>query len=220
MRGNRLSGCVPSAIEDVIDDHGEDPLIPLQQFELPFCSDLPLTDVSGSVHAGDVESLYRDGVFKRTECGPRQFCPADPVLRRDLAVWLLRVLDGNDPADAGSAGRVDPFPGTWWAIHAARLEQRGIEVGCTIGHLVAPRCPDRWLTRSEAARLLVRAFGLGSAAPQGFADTVGDPHAADIDALFAAGVTVGCATEPLRFCPDRRLTRGELAAFLNRARDN
>lgn len=105
-------------------------------------------------------------------------------------------------------------------MRAARLAQRGIEEGCTIGHLVAPRCPDPWLTRSEAAPLLVRAFSLEPAAPQGFADTAGNPYAADIDALFAAGVTVGCAADPLRFCPDRLLTRGELAAFLNRARSN
>ena len=106
VRGNRLSGCVPSSIEDVVEDYGEDRLIPLQQFELPMCSDLSLTDVLGSVHADNVEALYRDGVFKRTECGPRQFCHEEPVKRWEAAVWLVRVLDGKDPSDAGSAGWV------------------------------------------------------------------------------------------------------------------
>jgi hypothetical protein len=39
---------------------------------------------------------------------------------------------------------------------------------------------------------------------------------ADIDAIADAGVTTGCATNPSRYCPDRFVTRGEMAAFLNR----
>ena len=220
VRGNRLSGCVPSSIEDVVEDYGEDRLIPLQQFELPMCSDLPLTDVLGSVHADNVEALYRDGVFKRTECGPRQFCLDQPVKRWEAAVWLVRVLDGKDPSDAGSAGWVDAFSGTWWAVHVARLDALGVEVGCVFGHVVPARCPDPWLTRAEAARTIGQAFGLEAAAPAGFEDTAGQKYAADIDALFAAGVTVGCVTEPLQYCPDRLVTRGHMAAFLNRARGN
>jgi hypothetical protein len=39
-----------------------------------------------------------------------------------------------------------------------------------------------------------------------------------IDALYAAGVTSGCSTDPLRYCPDAPVTRAEMAAFLLRAR--
>ena len=37
------------------------------------------------------------------------------------------------------------------------------------------------------------------------------------DALYEMGVTYGCRAEPLRFCPDRAVTRGQLAALLSRA---
>ena len=42
-------------------------------------------------------------------------------------------------------------------------------------------------------------------------------HAAAIDALYAAGITTGCATEPLRYCPDQPVTRAPMATFLTRA---
>ena len=55
-------------------------------------------------------------------------------------------------------------------------------------------------------------------APAGFTDVDPDSsHAAGIDALAAAGITVGCATEPLRYCPHSPVTRAQMATFLTRA---
>ncbi|MCH7846544.1 MAG: S-layer homology domain-containing protein, partial [Acidobacteria bacterium] len=78
--------------------------------------------------------------------------------------------------------------------------------------------PTRPLTRAELASLFVRAFVLPPAAPAGFGDTAGNEHAANIDALAAAGITKGC-NPPANslFCPDRITTRGEIASFLVRA---
>ena len=42
-------------------------------------------------------------------------------------------------------------------------------------------------------------------------------HAANVDALFEAGITVGCSREPLRYCPNRPVTRAQMASFLIRA---
>ena len=39
----------------------------------------------------------------------------------------------------------------------------------------------------------------------------------DIEALFGAQITVGCSSEPLRFCPDLPVTRAQMATFLTRA---
>ncbi len=59
-----------------------------------------------------------------------------------------------------------------------------------------------------------------AAQPAGFVDVdASSVHAASIGALFAAGVTVGCGAEPLRFCPDRAVSRAEMASFLVRALD-
>ena len=42
-------------------------------------------------------------------------------------------------------------------------------------------------------------------------------HAKNIDALYAAEITTGCGIDPLRFCPDRAVTRAQMAGFLIRA---
>ncbi|HSK96296.1 MAG TPA: S8 family serine peptidase [Euzebyales bacterium] len=48
-----------------------------------------------------------------------------------------------------------------------------------------------------------------------FADIADSVHLANIEALAAAGVTSGCT--PLRYCPSRHVTRGQIATFLDRA---
>ena len=78
-------------------------------------------------------------------------------------------------------------------------------------------CPRRILTRAEAAAFLARALDLPAGPGGRFFDDDGSTHEADIERLAAAGITRGCA--PDRFCPDRPVTRAEMAAFLARALD-
>ena len=74
--------------------------------------------------------------------------------------------------------------------------------------------PNKSVTRGQMAAFLNRALNLKSAPSAKFADTGGHLFEADIDRLYAAGITTGCA--PNKFCPDRLVTRGEMAAFLVR----
>ena len=64
---------------------------------------------------------------------------------------------------------------------------------------------------------LVRAFDIEEAPAAGFSDIEGSVHAGAIDALAASGVTAGCSADPLRYCPDYPVTRGQMASFLVRA---
>lgn len=50
-----------------------------------------------------------------------------------------------------------------------------------------------------------------------FGDDDGSVHEADIETLFATGITVGCSVDPPRYCPDDPITRGQIAAFIFRA---
>lgn len=79
-------------------------------------------------------------------------------------------------------------------------------------------CPDEAVTRGQVASFLVRALDLPPATVANqFVDDDESPHEADIDALVAAGVTRGCnPPDNTMFCPDRMVTRGEMAAFLVR----
>jgi len=98
------------------------------------------------------------------------------------------------------------------------LAYEGITKGCNPP--VNDRyCPVDQLTRGEMAAFLVRAMGYtDDGGGDLFVDDDGSVFEAAIDKLGTAGVTRGC-NPPVndRFCPDRRVTRGELAAFLVRA---
>ena len=176
---------------------------------------------TGSDHAGvrqpNVDALAAAGVFAGTECEDGRFCPGEPIKRWTAAVWLVRVLDGDDPAPAGSTRFSDVDAESWWAPHVERLAELEITVGCRTRPL--RYCPDSPVSRAQMATFLVRAFKLETAvAPAGFVDTARSVHAGHIDALADSGITVGCASEPARYCPDRPVTRAQMASFLNRAR--
>lgn len=81
--------------------------------------------------------------------------------------------------------------------------------GCGSGP--ARFCPQEPVTRGQLAAALVGAFGLGPAASVGYVDTGGNVHEHAIDALAATGAVGPCATDPLRYCPDRTVTRGQAA---------
>jgi hypothetical protein len=66
------------------------------------------------------------------------------------------------------------------------------------------------------ASFLVRAFEIAPSPVNPFNDVAGT-HAADIAALYASGVTTGCSTTPLSYCPASSVLRDQMAAFLHRA---
>lgn len=76
-------------------------------------------------------------------------------------------------------------------------------------------CPGRDMNRAEAAAFLVRALGLPASEVDWFTDDNGITLEADINALAAAGITVGCTSTT--FCPDGLLDRADLAALIARA---
>lgn len=63
------------------------------------------------------------------------------------------------------------------------------------------------------------AAGAAITVPPGgtFFDDDGNIFEPDIEAIAAEGVTKGCNNEQTSFCPDRSVTRGQMAAFLVRA---
>jgi hypothetical protein len=70
------------------------------------------------------------------------------------------------------------------------------------------------------AAFLARAMGLASAPSAGFRDTVGHLFEADIDKIADRGITLGSnPPENDLFSPDDHVTRGQMAAFLVRARE-
>jgi len=181
---------------------------------LPATEEVGFSDVTGGSHAPAINALAERGVFEGTECGDDLFCPGEPIERQVMAVWLVRAL-GDSPAASTSSRFADVKASAWWAPFAEQLAIKSITAGCKTGPLRF--CPDDSVTRGQMATFLVRAFKLAPASAQGFADTSGNTHEANINALAVAGVTAGCKTEPLRFCPRQPVTRAQMATFLHRA---
>ena len=176
----------------------------------------PYTDLADAyVHEDAVRVLVEMGAVEGTGCASDRLCPNEPILRWMMAAWMVRVIDGDDP-DAPSAVRFDDVdPDAWWAGHVERLAELGITKGCAVEP--ARFCGDRPVTRAQMAAFLARAFELGPAATAGFGDTAESLHRADIDSLFKAGITRGCNSDPLLFCPQRHTTKAHMATLLRRA---
>lgn len=166
------------------------------------------------VHQTAVETLAGWGYFEGTECDTDMFCPNDPMKRWVMAVWLVRVL-GHKPLNTDTSQFADVEADEWWSPYTERLAKLEVTAGCKTDPL--SYCPDRSVTRAQMATFLVRAFDLEEAPPAGFVDTEESVHSANIDALAAAGITAGCKTDPLSYCPDKPVTRAQMATFLHRA---
>ena len=125
--------------------------------------------------------------------------------REDLAGYTTLSTRFADVEHLPS--RLRQYPG--------RLQSEGVTAGCRTDPL--RYCPDSPVTRGQMASFLVRAFDLEEASAAGFADVEGSVHTGAIDALAASEVTAGCSADPLLFCPNDPVTRGQMATFLVRA---
>ena len=105
------------------------------------------------------------------------------------------------------------------SVHEGSIEamfESGVTRGCSTDSPLF--CPDDPVTRDQMAAFLTRAFGLSAGDPDKFEDTKESVFAADIGALAAAGISMGCNPPAnTRFCPDDEVDRGQMAAFLARA---
>ncbi|MFG0334619.1 MAG: S-layer homology domain-containing protein, partial [Maioricimonas sp. JB049] len=115
---------------------------------------------------------------------------------------------------------IEPFGdslGSPFVDDITQLVKSGITKGCNPPDNTK-FCPSSPVTRGQMATFLVRALNL-PAASSSFSDVSPTyPHRNDIAALAAAGITKGCnPPDNTKFCPDESVTRGQMAAFLNRA---
>ncbi len=129
------------------------------------------------------------------------------MLRIALAALLVVLPGGRFVDDTGS-------------VHEANIEaiaEAGITVGCN-----PPAndrfCPNQPVTRGAMAAFLDRALDLRDAEHDYFTDDDGSVFNSNIKAIAAAGITVGCnPPDNDRYCPNRAMTRAEMATMLDRA---
>src|SRR5690606_12277126 len=141
------------------------------------------------------------------------FCPDDSITRGQMAAFLNRALDWP-------ASDVDGFEDDGHSVFEGDLnaaKAQDVFRGCN-PPLNTLSCVDDPITRGEMAAVVVRALDLPASDEDAFVDDDLSVFEGDINALAAADVTRGC-NPPANdeFCPDREMTRGEMAAFLFRA---
>lgn len=126
---------------------------------------------------------------------------------------------------SGAALGQEPLPpgGTFvddnGSVHEADIEGLAagdVTRGCDPRQILF--CPERAVSRAEMAAFLTRALGLPAGPDDRFGDDDASIHEDSINAVAAAGITLGC-NPPANtdFCPETPVTRGQMASFLVRA---
>ena len=177
------------------------------------------SDDDSSVHEPNIEIIAARGITVGcSPARPDRYCPNRPVTRAQMMAFLDRALDSSAQVPVGVSLRFSDVPAdAWYRPHLERLAALGVVEPYEDGTFR----PSEPLTRRDMAVFLARAFsGISPAAePAGvFADVPAPaPAAAEVEGVLAAGVTRGCSARPMRYCPDRSVTRAQMASFLARA---
>ena len=131
------------------------------------------------------------------------------------------VPGSSDGSGVAAVGGFDDVGGG--GVHAPAveaLEADGVFEGTECGDGMF--CPGEPILRWVMAVWLIRVLN-AAAAESGetrFSDVdAGEWWAPYLETLADLGVTAGCATGPLRFCPQEAVTRAQMASFLVRAFD-
>ena len=131
-----------------------------------------------------------------------------------MAVWIVRVLDGQDPPPITQTRFNDVDPDGFYAPFVERMAELGVTSGCGDG---SGYCPDATVTRAHMAVFLSRAYDLPEGPDPGFSDVAEDAwFVTAVAKLAASGITSGCG-DGTGFCPARDTTRAQMATFLWRA---
>ncbi len=115
----------------------------------------PFTDISGSIHAPNINALATAGIT--TGCATATYCPEQVVSREQMATFLTRALKltptQHNFSDVGTGTHAQDIG----AIAAA-----GVTTGCGPGLY----CPLNPVTREQMATFIARGFQIDRIYPQ------------------------------------------------------
>lgn len=189
---------------------------------IPVNAELPpggsFIDDDGNSHEPNIEAIAAEGIT--LGCNPPigdRYCPGDPVSRAQMAAFLLRAIGqaANLPSYQGTFPDVPS--GRWYTGYVERLA----ELGITRGYPDGTFRPGGLVTRAEMSLFVLRAIGEDAnvVSYRGvFADVSADAgYGPSTERMYDLGITTGCGTDPLRYCPDANVSRAQMASFIARA---
>ena len=125
----------------------------------PPASGTVFADVPQGAFAADwIEELSALGITGG--CGGGNYCPLAPVTRAQMAVFLLKALEGSTYVPPAATGTIfgDVPQGDFAASWIEELYNRSITGGCHASPLLY--CPDNPNTRGQMAVFLTKTFSL------------------------------------------------------------
>ncbi len=178
-------------------------------------------DEDGSVHQTNTERIAQWQItLGCSAVDPTLFCPSADITRRQMAAFLYRAVSQRWTIQAPARAELsDVADDAWFRTYADWV--------ISVGAFAAPGGvfnPGGVVTRADMAVMMIAAFPHLEAAaePEGlFQDAQdADPSVVRaIEGLYRAGVTRGCSTGPLNYCPGQPVTRAQMASYFVRAID-
>jgi hypothetical protein len=165
-----------------------------------------------------VIAVARNGVT--AGCGGGNYCGTSSVTRAQMAVFLLKAEHGATfvpPSCSGLFADV-ACPGGFAVDWIEQLANESITGGCGGGNY----CPNNAVRRDQMAVFLLKASQGSDYVPPPASGTIfadvgaGAFGAAWIEDLYTRGITGGCLTNPLRYCPNNTNNRQQMAVFITK----
>ena len=135
-----------------------------------------------------------------------------------ISILFLCLL--SNPVFGKELYFADVPPGYWAEDAIYKIYENGITSGCSQNPPMY--CPEDPVTRGQMAVFLERGINGRDYDPPGatgiFDDCPVSHWAADwVEQFYNDGITSGCSTNPLMYCPDNLVTRAQMAVFLLRS---
>ena len=176
-------------------------------------------DEDDSVHQANTERIAQWGItLGCSAADPTLYCPGADITRRQMAAFLYRAVSQRWTIQAPARAELsDVAADAWFRTYADWV--------ISVDAFAAPGGafnPGGVVTRADMAVMMIAAFPHLEAVdePEGLFQDARDADPAvvrAIEGLYRAGVTRGCSTDPLNYCPDQPVTRAQMASYFVRA---
>jgi len=158
-----------------------------------------------------IEEIRLAGLTSGCAENPLRYCPEDPVLRAQMAIFLLKGVGVTPLASDGSHPFTD-IAGHWAETWIEEL----FDTGMTGGYPDGTYRPENQITRAETAVFLLKgkhgnSYSPPAASGGAFTDVSGHWAEAWIEQLAAEGIASGYPDGT--FAPDQTVTRAEMAVL-------
>jgi len=172
-----------------------------------------------------VTAFYNQGITTGCGVSPLRYCPENPVTRAAMAVFILRAIEGPTYTPPAASHYFSDMPVAgkeWMEPWVDQYYREGLTTGCGLDPL--RYCPENPVTRAAMAVFLLRALEGSSYVPNHTDHYFSDLPVTGkawmepfVDEFYERGITTGCGTAPLRYCPENPVTRAAMAVFIDRA---